>query len=179
MTSSSQSGNRPKGFERRQFLKLSGGSALAAVAAGTAVVSASGPAAAAISGRTNKPADLPAASGPRCVVVGGGASGLTLAKYLKKENPKFDVVMVEPNYLYMSPFLSNLFIDDVLDASFLRRQFDHIFHSRPSDSSQPHITFMFCTAWPCRALQQIVQVSRHHHQLAGRPLASFEAQVPM
>ena len=123
MTSSSQSGNRPKGFERRQFLKLSGGSALAAVAAGTAVVSASGPAAAAISGRTNRPADLPAASGPRCVVVGGGASGLTLAKYLKKENPKFDVVMVEPNYLYMSPFLSNLFIDDVLDASFLQHSF--------------------------------------------------------
>ena len=80
----SRSGNRSKGYARRQFLQLSGASALAAVAAGTAVVSATGPASAAITGRTNKPADLPAASGPRCVVVGGGASGTTLAKYLKK-----------------------------------------------------------------------------------------------
>ena len=121
MTSRRQDSSKQLG--RRQFLKLSGTSALAAATAATAVVSATGSASAAISGRTNRPADLPKATGPRCVIVGGGASGLTLAKYLKKENPKFDVVMVEPNYLYMSPFLSNLFIDDVLDASFLQHSF--------------------------------------------------------
>ena len=104
MTSRRQDSSKQLG--RRQFLKLSGTSALAAATAATAVVSATGSASAAISGRTNRPADLPKATGPRCVIVGGGASGLTLAKYLKKENPKFDVVMVEPNYLYMSPFLS-------------------------------------------------------------------------
>jgi NADPH-dependent 2,4-dienoyl-CoA reductase/sulfur reductase-like enzyme len=119
----SRLGNRSKGFGRRQFLKLSGGSALAAVAAGTTVVSATGPASAAISGRTNKPADLPAASGPRCVVVGGGVSGTTLAKYLKKENPKFDVVMVEPNALYMSCFLSNLWLDDLIDLKTLQHSY--------------------------------------------------------
>ena len=119
----SRSGNRSKGYARRQFLQLSGASALAAVAAGTAVVSATGPASAAISGRTNKPADLPAASGPRCVVVGGGASGATLAKYLKKENPKFDVVMVEPNALYMSCFLSNLWLDDLIDIKTLQHSY--------------------------------------------------------
>jgi len=110
------------GFVRRQFLQLAGGSALAA-ATGTALVGGTGPASAAISGRTNRPADLPAATGPRCVVVGGGAFGATLAKYLKKENPKFDVVMVEPNALYMSCFLSNLWLDDLIDLNTLQHSY--------------------------------------------------------
>ena len=107
-----------KRFGRRQFLRLSGTAALAATTTATAVVGATGSASAAISGRTNRPADLPKAAGPRCVVVGGGTSGLTLARYLKKENPKFDVVMVEPNYLFMSPFLTNLWLDDIIDPVF-------------------------------------------------------------
>jgi sulfide dehydrogenase [flavocytochrome c] flavoprotein subunit len=106
---------------RRQFLKLSAGSTLVAAAAGTAAMTT--PAAAAISGRTNRPADLPAATGPRCVVVGGGASGATMAKYLKKENPKFDVVMVEPNATYMSCFLSNLWLDDLINLETLQHSF--------------------------------------------------------
>ncbi len=119
----SRFGEKSHSFGRRQFLKLSGGSVFAAAAVGTAVVTASRPASAAISGRTSKPADLPAARGPRCVVVGGGASGATLAKYLKKENPKFDVVMVEPNALYMSCFLSNLWLDDLIDLKTLQHSF--------------------------------------------------------
>jgi sulfide dehydrogenase [flavocytochrome c] flavoprotein subunit len=106
---------------RRQFLKLSAGSTLVAAAAGTAAMTT--PAAAAISGRTNRPAALPAAKGPRCVVVGGGASGATMAKYLKKENPKFDVVMVEPNATYMSCFLSNLWLDDLIKLETLQHSF--------------------------------------------------------
>jgi len=120
MTSFSE--NASHRFARRQFLQVSGGSALAA-ATGATLVGATTPASAAISGRTSKPADLPAASGPRCVVVGGGASGATLAKYLKKENPKFDVVMVEPNALYMSCFLSNLWLDDLIDLKTLQHSF--------------------------------------------------------
>jgi len=108
---------------RRQFLKLTAGSTLAAAAAATATVMASTPALAAMSGRTNRPADLPNAKGPRCVVVGGGASGTTMAKYLKKENPKFDVVMVEPNATYMSCFLSNLWLDDLIDLKTLEHSF--------------------------------------------------------
>ncbi len=87
-------------------------------------MTASGSASAAISGRTNRPADLPAATGPRCVVVGGGASGATMARYLKKENPKFDVVMVEPNATYMSCFLSNLWFDDLINLETLEHSFD-------------------------------------------------------
>ncbi len=111
----------PEKPDRRAFLKLSAGSTLVAATAGTAAMT--GPAAAAISGRTNRPADLPAATGPRCVVVGGGASGATLAKYLKKENPKFDVVMVEPNSTYMSCFLSNLWLDDLINLETLQHSF--------------------------------------------------------
>jgi sulfide dehydrogenase [flavocytochrome c] flavoprotein subunit len=112
-----------EGLGRRQFLKLSAGSTLAAAAGGTAVVTAPTTASAAISGRTNRPADLPAAKGPRCVVVGGGASGATMAKYLKKDNPKFDVVMVEPNATYMSCFLSNLWLDDLINLETLQHSF--------------------------------------------------------
>jgi sulfide dehydrogenase [flavocytochrome c] flavoprotein subunit len=111
----------PEILGRRQFLKLSAGSTLVAAAATTGAMTT--PAAAAISGRTNRPADLPAATGPRCVVVGGGASGATMAKYLKRENPKFDVVMVEPNSTYMSCFLSNLWLDDLINLETLQHSF--------------------------------------------------------
>ncbi len=92
---------------------------LVAAAGGSAAVTLPTTASAAASGRTNRPADLPAPKGPRCVVIGGGASGATMAKYLKKENPKFDVVMVEPNATYMSCFLSNLWLDDLIDLKTL------------------------------------------------------------
>ncbi len=119
----SRSEETSKGFGRRQFLQLAGGTAALAATAATAVVSATSPAAAAMSGRTNRPADLPKATGPRCVVVGGGTAGLTLAKYLKKENPKFDVVMVEPNYLFMSAYLTSLWLDDIIDLKFVQYSF--------------------------------------------------------
>lgn len=116
-----RSDKTPEALGRRQFLKLSAGSTLVAAAATTGAMTT--PSAAAISGRTNRPADLPAATGPRCVVVGGGASGATMAKYLKKENPKFDVVMVEPNATYMSCFLSNLWLDDLIKLETLQHSF--------------------------------------------------------
>jgi sulfide dehydrogenase [flavocytochrome c] flavoprotein subunit len=94
-----------------------------AAAAASGALTVSAPASAAISGRTNRQADLPAARGPRCVVVGGGASGATMAKYLKKANPNFDVVMVEPNATYMSCFLSNLWLDDLIDLETLQHSY--------------------------------------------------------
>ena len=118
----SHSREAPKNIGRRQFLKVSAGSTMAAAAA-AATLAVPKTASAAISGRTNRPADLPAAKGPRCVVVGGGASGLTMAKYLKKENPNFDVVMIEPNATYMSCFLSNLWLNDLIDLETLQHSF--------------------------------------------------------
>ncbi len=119
---SSASGKDSPRLDRRQFMRMSGGGA-AAVAAGAATLAAVRPAAAAQSGRTGRPAELPAATGPRCVVVGGGSSGVTIAKYLKKENPAFDVVLVEPNATYMSCFLSNLWLDDLISLETLQHSY--------------------------------------------------------
>lgn len=111
--------------KRRQFLKLGAG----ALAAGPAamVVGGSllaGPARAAgaaevpaVSTRTL--ADLPKANGPRLVIVGGGTSGLTIAKYAKREYPKFDVVLVEKRDMYASCFSSNLLYSGIIDLEFL------------------------------------------------------------
>jgi NADH dehydrogenase FAD-containing subunit len=69
-------------------------------------------------------AALPKAKGPRLVVVGGGTSGLTIAKYAKKEYPKFDVVLVEKRDMYASCFSSNLLYSGLIDLEFIA---DHSF----------------------------------------------------
>lgn len=111
-------------FNRRHFLKTAG----AALAAGTAGIGLSGPAlaapaksAAVVTGRS---AALPPAKGPRLVIVGGGTSGLTIAKYAKKEYPNFDVVLVEKRDMYSSCFSSNMWYAGVVNLEFLA---DHSF----------------------------------------------------
>ena len=54
--------------------------------------------------------DLPAAQGHRVVVVGGGWSGLTIAKYLKIHGPDLDVVLVERRALFVSHPISGLWL---------------------------------------------------------------------
>lgn len=115
-----------KDQSRRNFLKLSG-TALAASATGLAAgvatsVIAGTDKSAAVSTATK--ADLPKAKGPRLVVVGGGTSGLTIAKYAKKEYPKFDVVLVEKRDMYSSCFSSNLWYAGLINLEFLA---DHSF----------------------------------------------------
>ena len=111
---------------RRNFLKLSG-SALAAGAMGiatgaaTSAIAAANPSAAVSSGTK---AELPKARGPRLVVVGGGTSGLTIAKYAKREYPQFDVVLVEKRDMYASCFSSNLWYAGLVNLEFLA---DHSF----------------------------------------------------
>ncbi|MCE5233892.1 MAG: NAD(P)/FAD-dependent oxidoreductase [Xanthomonadaceae bacterium] len=111
---------------RRNFLKLGG----AALAAGT-VGAAAGATGAAIAGPSGSAAvasgakaSLPKAKGPRLVVVGGGTSGLTIAKYAKREYPKFDVVLVEKRDMYSSCFSSNLWYAGLINLEFLA---DHSF----------------------------------------------------
>lgn len=38
---------------------------------------------------------LPSPKGNRVVICGGGWAGLTVAKYLKKENPNIEVILIE------------------------------------------------------------------------------------
>jgi len=108
---------------RRNFMKM-GGAMFAAGTAGLAgtVRSTVANAAPAVSTRTM--AALPKAKGPRLVVVGGGTSGLTIAKYAKKEYPKFDVVLVEKRDMYSSCFSSNLWYAGLINLEFLA---DHSF----------------------------------------------------
>jgi NADH dehydrogenase FAD-containing subunit len=113
----SESGND---ISRRDFIKFSGAAAAATLAVGASVP---GSAQAAMVGTKGK-ADLPKAKGPRLVVVGGGTSGLTLAKYAKKANPKLDVVLVEKRDMYSSCFASNLLYSGMINLEFLA---DHSF----------------------------------------------------
>jgi NADPH-dependent 2,4-dienoyl-CoA reductase/sulfur reductase-like enzyme len=106
---------------RRDFLKLSGAAAVGAATAVTGCATAGG---AASTGSIGKKAALPSAKGPRLVVVGGGTSGLTIAKYAKKEYPKFDVVLVEKRDMYASCFSSNLLYSRLINLEFLA---DHSF----------------------------------------------------
>lgn len=111
---------------RRNFLKATGATTIAAASAGSLAGLTSGCATAGgatATGSMGTKAYLPKAKGPRVVVVGGGFSGLTMAKYLKKNNPKFDVVLIEKRAMFMSCPISNLWLADVVDLKFLMHSF--------------------------------------------------------
>jgi NADH dehydrogenase FAD-containing subunit len=112
---------------RRDFIKLSGAAALAAgtdigwsgiASAQTGGTGGTGPLA-----WIQHKASLPKAKGQRVVVVGGGWSGLTIAKYLKKENPALDVVLVEKNAVFLSCPLTNIYAVGALDLEFLTHSY--------------------------------------------------------
>lgn len=112
-------------ISRRNFLKAGGAASLGVAGAGLGGVtaSASATALARMTGHLGRAAPLPKAKGPRVVVVGGGWSGLTLAKYLKKANAKFDVVLIERRATFMSCPMSNLWLADVVDLEFLSHSY--------------------------------------------------------
>jgi sulfide dehydrogenase [flavocytochrome c] flavoprotein subunit len=112
-------------LSRRSFIKMSGlAAASLAVGGGVAARGAQAAAKGAMVGAGAVKAALPKAKGPRLVIVGGGTSGLTIAKYAKKEYPKFDVVLVEKRDMYSSCFSSNLWYAGLIDLEFLA---DHSF----------------------------------------------------
>lgn len=100
--------------DRRNFLKMSGVTMMAGAMSGVPSIGYAD-----VKNLHTDTAALPRAKGPRVVVVGAGTAGLTIAKYLKLENPKFDVVMVEKRDMYSSCFSSNLWYDDLIDLEFL------------------------------------------------------------
>ncbi|UCH41234.1 MAG: FAD-dependent oxidoreductase, partial [Gammaproteobacteria bacterium] len=116
-------------IDRRRFLKATG-----AVLAGTAV-SPSTVAKAATEAEDPQPqtapalqkllrkATIPAARGARVVVVGGGWSGLTMAKYLRRFNPAFDVILIDRQSAFVSFPVSNAWLADQVDLDFLSHSF--------------------------------------------------------
>lgn len=107
---------------RRDFAKLSGFAA-AAAAGSVTIAGGSRPARASITGVVSRMAELPRGKGPRVVVVGGGWSGLTIAKYLKKEAPELDVVLIERREIFISHPLSNLWLAGLWDLEYLAHSF--------------------------------------------------------
>jgi NADH dehydrogenase FAD-containing subunit len=110
-------------LSRRDFLQASGGLVLAAGASGSVLAADGQMQAPAVVGQTVKKAPLPSARGPRVVVVGGGWSGLTVAKYLKRFDRDFDVVLIDRNALFVSCPMSNLWMADQVSMDFLTHSY--------------------------------------------------------
>jgi NADH dehydrogenase FAD-containing subunit len=68
-------------------------------------------------------ATLPKAKGARVVVIGGGWSGLTMAKYLKIHNPAFDVVLIDKRPEFISFPASNSWLADQINLDFLTHSY--------------------------------------------------------
>lgn len=68
-------------------------------------------------------ATLPKAEGARVVIVGGGWSGLTMAKYLKIHNPAFDVVLIDKRPEFISFPASNSWLADQVNLDFLTHSY--------------------------------------------------------
>ncbi len=113
-----------KKITRRDFIKVSAATLATTGVAGVGllpIAAEAKPKAANV--LVHQTAYLPKAKGPRVVVIGGGTAGLTIAKYLKKENPKFDVVLVEKRAIYNSCFSSNLWYPNLINLEFLTHSF--------------------------------------------------------
>ena len=113
-------------LSRRDAMKFTGLAAVTAAVSGYAKDNKGGAntsAKAPATGILLSPAPIPAAKGPRVVIVGAGASGLTIAKYVKKTNPKIDVVLMDKRSVFMSGFISNLVATGVLPLDFITHDF--------------------------------------------------------
>jgi sulfide dehydrogenase [flavocytochrome c] flavoprotein chain len=103
------------GLSRRDVLKYSG--ILAASTAISTNVSAKD-----VKDKIYK-APLANTNKPRVIVVGGGFSGLTVAKYTKLFAPSCEVILVEQRDHFVSCPVSNLWIVDKIDLEFLTHDY--------------------------------------------------------
>ncbi len=92
-------------FNRRDFLKVSGG---AAAAAGMGLYTGS---------------SMAGAKG-RVVVVGGGMGGATVAKYIKRGDAAIDVTIIEPNKTYYTGFTSNMTLSGMVTMDQLAHTYE-------------------------------------------------------
>ncbi|MEJ2468718.1 MAG: FAD/NAD(P)-binding oxidoreductase, partial [Campylobacterales bacterium] len=104
-------------LSRRDALKLGG--AFAASLAATSAAAAAAPKAK----KTADTAPIPKAKGPRVVVVGGGWSGLSVAKYAKLFAPSADVVLVEQKDVFISCPVSNMWLVDKVELDFITHDY--------------------------------------------------------
>ena len=108
-------------ISRRDILKYSGASAV--------VASINGCSASSLSPQKDKEdtitfkAPLADTNSPRVVVVGGGWSGLSVAKYTKIHAPQAEVILVEQRSEFISCPMSNLWLFDKVDLEYLTHDY--------------------------------------------------------
>lgn len=67
--------------------------------------------------------DVPKTKGQRTVIIGGGVSGLTIARYLRKAAPDMQVVLLERNATYQFCPISNLYTVHGIDLGYFCRSY--------------------------------------------------------
>ena len=60
----------------------------------------------------------------KVVIIGGGAGGATVARYLKKDSPDLDVTLVEMNKTYTTCFFSNWYVGGFRDMDSITHSYD-------------------------------------------------------
>jgi len=104
-------------ISRRDVLKFSGVVAVAATGSYTTVLEAKE------HKSLSTKAPIPDTKKPRVVVVGGGWSGLSVAKHTKLEAPQSEVILVEQRQEFISCPMSNLWLVDRVDLEYLTHDY--------------------------------------------------------
>jgi len=124
-------------ISRRKALKLTGLFVAATATNGYAQTDSLKPLKATKSNTTYK-APIAESKGPRVVVVGGGWSGLSVAKYTKIFAPTADVILVEQRHEFISCPLSNLWLVDKIELEYLTH--DYLQAARENNYTYFHAT---------------------------------------
>ncbi len=106
-------------ISRRNALKFTGAVAVATAISGCQKSQDAHPEKISSAKASDYAAPISKPKGPRIVVVGGGWSGLSIAKYTKIFAPTADVVLVEQRYEFVSCPMSNLWLVDIVDLKYL------------------------------------------------------------
>ncbi|MCK5111386.1 MAG: FAD-dependent oxidoreductase [Arcobacteraceae bacterium] len=124
-------------ISRRDILKLSGVTAVATTINGCYSPNNPEPSNTTKTIKFNK-APIADSTNPRVVVVGGGWSGLAIAKYTKIFAPNSDVILVEQRHEFVSCPLSNLWLVDKIKLEYLTH--DYLQAARENNYTYFHST---------------------------------------
>jgi len=127
-------------ISRREALTLSGLAVASSALTGCAKATNPSPEQAKqdLNSTTEYKAPLADTTNPRVVVVGGGWSGLSIAKYTKIFAPTADVILVEQRHEFISCPLSNLWLVDKIELEYLTH--DYLQAARENNYTYFHAT---------------------------------------